>query len=73
MHLHSSLCGELDKPLALFFDEIDCLSNGEVIARALSSRAQMAMSQKRYPPELPAYVADNRVDMTRLLRDFQRF
>ncbi|MCP4692813.1 MAG: ATP-binding protein, partial [Desulfobacterales bacterium] len=28
----SVLCGEMDKPLILFFDEVDCLSNGTLIA-----------------------------------------
>jgi hypothetical protein len=46
---------------------------GEVIVRTLSSRAQMAMRQQQYPPELPAYLVQGRLDMSRVLRDFQHF
>ncbi len=46
---------------------------GEVIIRTLTSRAQMAMRQQQYPPELPAYLVEGTVDMRRLLTDFQYF
>lgn len=46
---------------------------GEVMIRTLNSRMQMAMRQQQYPPELPAYVTQDRLDMTRLVTDFQAF
>jgi hypothetical protein len=46
---------------------------GEVMIRTLNSRAHMAMRQQQYPPELPAYLTDGRLDMNRLLTDFQVF
>ncbi|MCP4397315.1 MAG: ATP-binding protein, partial [bacterium] len=46
---------------------------GKVILRTLNSRAQMAMRQQQYPPELPAYLLEGRLDMSRLLHDFQQF
>ncbi len=46
---------------------------GEVMIRTLNSRAQMAMRQQQYPPELPAYLSEGKLDMTRLLKDFQAF
>lgn len=46
---------------------------GEVILRVLSSQTQMTMQQQTYPPEYPAYLSGGRLDMGRLLRDFQAF
>lgn len=46
---------------------------GEVMLRILSYQAQMAMEQRRYPPTAPAYLVDGRLDMKRLLGDFQQF
>lgn len=46
---------------------------GEVMIRTLNSRAQMAMRQQQYPPEMPAYLTDGKLDMTCLLKDFQIF
>ncbi len=46
---------------------------GEVMIRILNSQAQMAMRQQQYPPELPVYLLEGRLDMSRLLRDFQQF
>ncbi len=46
---------------------------GEIIIRTLSSRAQMEMEQRQYPPEAPAYLVEGKLDMTRMLRDFQQF
>jgi hypothetical protein len=46
---------------------------GEVMIRTLNSRAQMAMRQQQYPPELPVYLTGGRLDMSRLLTDFQNF
>lgn len=46
---------------------------GEVMIRTLNSRAQMAMRQQQYPPELPAYLTQGKLDMQRLLTDFQVF
>lgn len=46
---------------------------GEVMIRTLNSRAQMAMRQQQYPPELPAYLTQGKLDMQRLLTDFQAF
>ncbi|MDM8552458.1 AAA-like domain-containing protein [Desulfobacterales bacterium HSG2] len=47
---------------------------GEIIIRGLSFRAQMEMEHRGYPPLAPAYLsADGRLDMKRLLTDFQHF
>ncbi len=46
---------------------------GDVMIRSLNSRAQMMMRQQQYPPELPAYLTGGRLDMSRLLTDFQHF
>lgn len=45
----------------------------EVIIRALSSRSQMEMEQRQSPPEASAYMANGRLDMRRVLEDFQAF
>jgi hypothetical protein len=46
----------------------------EVIIRGLSSQAQMEMAHRNYPPRASAYrLPDGRLDMKRLLSDFQEF
>ncbi|MDI6794364.1 MAG: AAA-like domain-containing protein [bacterium] len=46
----------------------------EVIIRALSFRSLMELNKQNYPPQAPAYVAtDGRLEMKRLLGDFQKF
>ncbi|MCP4698963.1 MAG: ATP-binding protein [Gammaproteobacteria bacterium] len=44
---------------------------GEVIMRALSSSSQMELSRRNFPA--PAYLAGGKLDMRRLLEDFQEF
>jgi hypothetical protein len=46
---------------------------GEIIIRTLSFRSQMEMDQQQYPPEAPAYLVDGKLDMRRLLGEFQQF
>lgn len=46
---------------------------GEIIMRTLSFRSQMEMEQQQFPPEAPAYLVAGRLDMRRLLSDFQQF
>jgi len=46
---------------------------GEVIVRTLSSRSQMEMNIQKFPPTAPAYLTDGKLDMKRLLSDFQQF
>jgi hypothetical protein len=46
---------------------------GDIIIRTLSFRSQMEMDQQQYPPEAPAYLVDGKLDMHRLLSDFQQF
>ena len=46
---------------------------GEVIVRTLSSRSQMEMNARGYPPEAPLYVVEGKLDMKRLMGDFQQF
>ena len=45
----------------------------EVIMRVLTYRSQMEMNAEEYPPEIPAYVEGDKLDMKRLLTDFQQF
>ncbi len=45
---------------------------GEVIIRSLSSRSQMEMSEPDYPPT-STYIVEGKLDMKRLLSDFQQF
>ncbi len=46
----------------------------EVLIRTLSLRSQMQMNDMGHPPTMPAYLsADGRIDMGRLLGDFQDF
>jgi hypothetical protein len=45
----------------------------EVLMRKLSDAAQTDMETQRYPPEAPAYLVDGKLDMRRLLGDFQAF
>ena len=46
---------------------------GEIIIRTLSSRTQMELEQRQYPPEAPAYLVEGKLDMKTLLSDFQQF
>lgn len=46
---------------------------GEVMLRILSYRAQRHMEQRGFPPRAPAYLKDGRLDMRKLLGDFQQF
>jgi hypothetical protein len=47
---------------------------GEVIIRGLSSRSQMEMERREYPHQASTYLHKNgRLDMKRLLTDFQQF
>ena len=39
----------------------------------LSISVNPVMRQQQYPPELPAYLTGGRLDMSRLLQDFQTF
>lgn len=45
----------------------------EILMRKLSDTAQTEMSTQRYPPTAPAYLVAGRLDMRRLLGDFQAF
>ncbi len=45
----------------------------EVILRILSHPAQIQMDDEEFPPEVPAYVVDGKLDMKQLLTDFQTF
>jgi len=46
---------------------------GEIIIRTLSFRSQMELEQQQFPPEAPAYLVEGKLDMRRLLGDFQQF
>lgn len=46
---------------------------GEIIIRTLSSRAQMEMEKRDYPKAAPAYLHHGKLDMKKLLSDFQQF
>ncbi len=45
----------------------------EVIIRYLSIQVQSEMDMRGFPPAAPAYLADGKLDMRRLLGDFQQF
>jgi len=45
----------------------------EVIIRYLSMQAQSEMDMRGFPPAAPAYLAEGKLDMRRLLGDFQQF
>jgi hypothetical protein len=45
---------------------------GEVVLRTLSLSARHSMNEKEYPHP-PAYISEGKLDMTRLLSDFQEF
>jgi hypothetical protein len=45
----------------------------EVIIRKLSSDTQYALTDPKYPYQLPRYLRDGRIDMDYLMRDFQQF
>ncbi|HOU15805.1 MAG TPA: AAA-like domain-containing protein [Anaerolineae bacterium] len=46
---------------------------GEIILRTLTWQAQRDMEKNAYPPIAPAYLVDGKLDMCRLLSDFQTF
>jgi hypothetical protein len=46
---------------------------GEVIIRTLSSQSQMEMEKRDYPPATSAYLVSGKLEMKRLLSDFQQF
>ncbi|MCP4699152.1 MAG: ATP-binding protein, partial [Gammaproteobacteria bacterium] len=46
---------------------------GEVIVRVLSSLSQQELEDMRNLPEIPAYIHADKLDMRRLLEDFQAF
>jgi hypothetical protein len=46
---------------------------GEVIIRTLSSRSQMEMEEQEGLPQTPSYLKNGKLDMKRLLSDFQQF
>ena len=46
---------------------------GEIIIRTLSSEVQMAIDEPDYLPDRLTYVIDGKLDMKRLLSDFQEF
>ncbi len=46
---------------------------GEVMIRVLTHKAQIEMEQRRYPPQAPFYLVEDKLDMKRLLGDFQQF
>ncbi len=45
----------------------------EVMVRMLSDQAQAYLDNQSYPPKATAYLVDGKLDMRRLLSDFQRF
>lgn len=45
----------------------------EIIVRALTASSQMEMERRDYPPHIPAYLQDGKLNMRRLLEDFQAF
>lgn len=45
----------------------------EVVLRTLSIGFQNRMNHDQHPPEIPAYLSNNALDMKRLLGDFQNF
>lgn len=46
---------------------------GEVMLRVLSYQAKMKMGSQEYPPDYPTYLKANRLDMKKILTDFQNF
>lgn len=46
---------------------------GELIVRTLSFRSQAELDDVKTLPEAPAYIVEGKLEMTRLLRDFQQF
>jgi hypothetical protein len=45
----------------------------DVIIRKLSSAPQMSMDSKEFPPKLPHYLSNKKIQMKKLLTDFQNF
>ncbi|MCP4696874.1 MAG: ATP-binding protein, partial [Gammaproteobacteria bacterium] len=50
-----------------------CPIYGEVLLRTLSSLSQRELEDMRHLPETPAYLTGDKLDMRRLLADFQAF
>jgi hypothetical protein len=46
---------------------------GEVIIRTLIAGSQMELKKRQFPPAAPAYLVEGKLDMKRLLQDFQQF
>ena len=46
---------------------------GEIIVRTLNFRSQLELGDLETVPDAPAYLVAGRLDMTKLLRDFQQF
>jgi hypothetical protein len=46
---------------------------GEVIIRTLTAGSQMELKKRQFPPAAPAYLVEGKLDMKRLLQDFQQF
>ncbi|MEN8218686.1 MAG: AAA-like domain-containing protein [Pseudomonadota bacterium] len=46
---------------------------GEVIIHILTARSQMELKKRHFPPAAPAYLLEGKLDMKRLLKDFQQF
>jgi hypothetical protein len=46
---------------------------GEVIIRTLTAGPQMELKKRHFPPAAPAYLVEGKLDMKRLLQDFQQF
>jgi len=46
---------------------------GEIIIHTLTASLQMELKQRHFPPAAPAYLVEGKLDMKRLLKDFQKF
>jgi hypothetical protein len=46
---------------------------GEIIIHTLTASLQMELEQRHFPPAAPAYLVEGKLDMKRLLQDFQPF
>ncbi|MEN8220565.1 MAG: ATP-binding protein, partial [Pseudomonadota bacterium] len=44
----------------------------EVIIRTLTAGSQMELKKRKFPPAAPAYLVEGKLDMKRLLQDFQQ-
>ena len=45
----------------------------EIIVRKLSAFSQQMLTEPKYPYQMPRYLKDGRIDMERLMQDFQQF